>query len=403
MAAPSRFIGDLAARTSLYAVNVLLLTRALAEISSEERLVREIARLGVSMTVVVPGGRWRGTSNGVLNLIPEGYELTTCDCLFTSIESVRVRSHLYYYPGISRLIQSGDWSLVHADDEAYNFSTFQVVRACVRNRKRVVFTARKSMLQKFPIPFNWFEKYVHRNADAAATGSKDALDVLRRKGFTKFAARIQLGLDPDHFRKSDASALRQEWGLARAFVIGFAGQIVSRKGLDTLLKALALLPEECALVLVGIGQDEPKFKSLAIELNLTARVRWVSWVDHREVAQYMSAFDVFVLPSLTARRWREDFGRVLIEAMACETPVVGSDSGEIPNVIGDAGFIFHEGDERELARYLLRLMEDSSIRESLGRRGRVRVLEQFTYSIVATRTVQFYKSICSGRRRDRNE
>lgn len=365
------------------------------EIDGEQKLIHEISRLGVHMTVVVPGGRWRGSSDGAQKLRPGVYDLLVRDCIFTRISSVRVRTHLYYYPGISKLIGPKRWDLVHIDDEGYNLATFLVVRQSVKCGIPVVFTARKSMFQSFPLPFNCFEKYVYQSSDGAVAGNTDALNVLRKKGFTNAAACIQLGVDPNVFRRLDASDLRKEMGFEDEFVFGFAGQIAQRKGLDTLIKALALLPKKCALVIVGAGPDSSMFRSMARELCVSERIRWQTWVDHKQIARYMCAFDVFVLPSRTAKRWREDFGRVLIEAMACETPVVGSDSGEIPNVIGDAGLIFHEGDERELAGHLLRLMENTSSRKALGRRGRERVLERFTYERIATKTVEFYKQVHS--------
>ena len=359
-------------------------------------MIREISKLGVDLSVLVAGGRWRGTSNGARRLKPEGYEIRVCDCLFSHIDSVRAKIHIYYFPRISNFISSGEWSVIHVEEDAYNLATFQVVKSCAKYRKTVVFRAQKGQFANFPFPFNHFESYVYKHASGAIVGNQTALSVLRQKGFRRPTAIVQDGTNPEIFRKSDASDLRGKIGLENAFVVGFIGQMVDRKGLDTLISALALLPQKCALVLVGTGPDVPKFKSLAEGLGVSARVHWVPWVDHREIVRYMCAFDAFVLPSRTTKTWKEDFGRVLIEAMACETPVVGSDSGEIPNVIGDAGLIFHEGDERELAGHLRRLMEDPALRASLGRRGRERVLERFTYAKVAEQTVAFYKRICNG-------
>ncbi len=376
-------------------MKILLLTKAPAEIVGEELLLREISKSGVSMTVIVPGGRWRGTSAIVQRLKPHGYQLIVSNCAFTRIDSVRIRTHIYYYHGISQVLRSEKWNLVHVEEEACNLATYLAVRESCRRRIPVVFSSGKTIFQNFPVPFNFFEKYVYKSATGAVVGGSNAMDVLRRKGFDKPAERIQLGLDPNMFRKVDASALRDKWSLTKSFVVGFAGQVVRRKGLDTLMKALALLPNDSALVLVGSGPDFAHFKLLAIELGISERVRWEPWADHREITKFMCAFDAFVLPSRTTKTWREDFGRVLIEAMACETPVVGSDSGEIPHVIGDAGLIFSEGNEQELARHLHRLMDDSSLRESLGRRGRERVLEHFTYSKVAAQRVDFYQRMCS--------
>jgi glycosyltransferase involved in cell wall biosynthesis len=100
-----------------------------------------------------------------------------------------------------------------------------------------------------------------------------------------------------------------------------------------------------------------------------------------------------VLPSRTRPNWKEQFGRALVEAMACEVPVVGSDSGEIPNVIGDAGLVFPEGDVAALAGHLRRLQDSQDMRRDLGRRGRARVLDRFTQARVAEQTYQLYRQI----------
>jgi glycosyltransferase involved in cell wall biosynthesis len=380
-------------------VKVLFLTKRLAEVADEEGKIREISKLGVQMSVVAPAGRWRGPSNWAEKLKPWDYELSIRSCLFTRIDSVRVRVHCYYYPGISRVIDGEKWDLVHIDEEPYNLATYQVARQCVKRGTRFVFQTARMVRRKYPIPFNFFERYVRREAAAAIAINSAALDILRRKGFNKPAALLaQDGIDPTAFRKMHSADLRRKMGLEGAFVIGYVGQVAYRKGLDTLIQALALLPGECALVLVGAGPDGPRFRALAQELGLSARIRWEPWTDHREIAQYMSAFDVFVLPSRSVWSWKEQFGRVLIEAMACETCVVGSDSGEIPNVLGNAGIIFHEGDAQGLASCLRRLMEEPSLRDALGRRGRERVLKHFTYSKVARDTIDFYRRICSSQK-----
>lgn len=210
----------------------------------------------------------------------------------------------------------------------------------------------------------------------------------------KPAMIVQFGVDTGQFRKLDAGELRHGLQLADRFVIGYLGRLLPIKGLDSLIKAFALLPKECALVMVGAGPDEPRLKCLAESLGVSARIRWQPWVAHKEVARYMSLFDTYVLPSLTLQHCSEHVARVLIETMACGTAVVGSDSGDTPEVIGNAGLIFHEGNEQELAGHLRRLMDDVPLRQTLGRRGRERVLERFTYEKIARDTVEFYKTIC---------
>jgi glycosyltransferase involved in cell wall biosynthesis len=108
---------------------------------------------------------------------------------------------------------------------------------------------------------------------------------------------------------------------------------------------------------------------------------------------FYHAMNVIVLPSLTRKHWKEQFGRVLIEAMACAVPVIGSDSGEIPNVISDAGIIFPEGNADALRAQLGALMQDQSRCAELGKRGRARALANFTQTRVAEETYAVYREM----------
>jgi len=375
-------------------VKALLISKTLAEFPEEAAKAREISKLGVKLSVVVPA-RWRGRSVDAERIRSDGYDLFVRECRFSDRKSRRVRYHCHFYPGISKIIAGEQWDLVHIDEEPMNFATYHTLRACRKHKRRAVFTTWQNLMKRYPPPFRFFEKDIFRNAAGGFAGNSEAAEILRRRGFSRPIACVpQHGVDADVFRKADAIDLRQKMGLKNAFVIGFVGQFAYRKGIDTLLRALALLPQRAALVLIGAGPDSGKLRSLAQELRISARVRWESWADQRELAKYMCVLDVLALPSRTLHRGKEQFGRVLIEAMACETPVVGSDSGEIPNIIGDSGLIFHEGDDKQLAGQLRRLMNDASLRESLARRGREHVIERYTYQRVAQQTVDFYHRIC---------
>jgi len=110
---------------------------------------------------------------------------------------------------------------------------------------------------------------------------------------------------------------------------------------------------------------------------------------------YYSGLDVLVLPSRTQVNWKEQFGRVLIEAMACQVVVVGAHSGAIPEVIGDAGLTFKEGDPFDLRAQLQKLLDDEALREDLALRGRQHVLEHYTQASIAARTVAVYRRLMS--------
>jgi glycosyltransferase involved in cell wall biosynthesis len=103
--------------------------------------------------------------------------------------------------------------------------------------------------------------------------------------------------------------------------------------------------------------------------------------------------DIVVLPSRTQANWTEQFGRVLIEAMASGAVVVGSDAGEIPHVIGDAGLVFPEGEVAALRACLAGLLADAGRRRVLAAQGRARVLAHFTQRHIAEQTVQVYEEM----------
>src|SRR5690606_39842146 len=91
--------------------------------------------------------------------------------------------------------------------------------------------------------------------------------------------------------------------------------------------------------------------------------------------------------------WAEQFGRILIEAMACGVPVIGSRSGEIPRVIGEAGLLVAEGDERGLTEAIRALSGEAELRTGLGARGRARVLDRFANDRIAADTAMFYRTL----------
>jgi glycosyltransferase involved in cell wall biosynthesis len=166
--------------------------------------------------------------------------------------------------------------------------------------------------------------------------------------------------------------------------------LVEGKGVHILLRAVAGLSSEWRLRILGSGPQRSQLEKLAAELGIAERVQFEEPIPSTQMPDYYSQLDALVLPSLTRPNWKEQFGRVLIEAMACGVPVVGSDSGEIPNVIGDAGLVFPEGDVQALQTSLSQLMADPALRDELARRGRERVLAHYTQAQIAAKTYQVY-------------
>jgi glycosyltransferase involved in cell wall biosynthesis len=131
-------------------------------------------------------------------------------------------------------------------------------------------------------------------------------------------------------------------------------------------------------------------------LGLAGRVSFDDQIPSTQMPGYYRQLDVLVLPSRTRPNWKEQFGRVLVEAMACGVPVIGSDCGEIPHVIGNAGLVFAEGRADLLRAHLVRLMTAAELRIDLARRGRERVLACYTQAQIAARTYRVYQAMLPG-------
>jgi glycosyltransferase involved in cell wall biosynthesis len=131
-------------------------------------------------------------------------------------------------------------------------------------------------------------------------------------------------------------------------------------------------------------------------LRLADRVTFDDWIPSAQMAAYYGQLDALAVPSRTRPNWKEQFGRVLVEAMACGVPVVGSNCGEIPNVIGDAGLVFPEGQVDGLRSHLSQLLREPDLRAELARRGRERVLARYTQAQIAAQTYQVYRKLGSG-------
>jgi glycosyltransferase involved in cell wall biosynthesis len=269
---------------------------------------------------------------------------------------------------------------------------WQLARLKKRFGYRLAFFTWENILRRAGFP--GLERLNLRRCDGAIAGSAEAAGVLRHKEFRgPVCVTPQLGLDPEFFKpaRDDRLRLRQSLGLT-SFTIGFIGRWVEAKGVWTLLHAVRDMPD-VQLALVGGGPLGPAIESWMTDNHLESRLRLIASVPHEAIVQYINALDVLVLPSLTTPTWKEQFGHVLIEAMACGVPVVGSNSGAIPDVIGAAGLVFPEGDVAALRAALTRLRDDAHERERLGAAGRARVLERFTHARIAAAHAEFLRSL----------
>ena len=367
-------------------MRVTMISKACVVGAYQTKLEAIAAHDGVDLTVVVPPF-WR--ENGRLTRLERahtrGYELVVAPMALNG------SFHFHFYPTLRAILQDAGPDLCHIDEEPYNLATYLALRDAQAVGARTAVFTWQNLLRRYPWPFPLLERHVYRHAHAIIAGNRDASVVLDRKGYRGLVRVIpQFGVDPDHFRAAEAVM-----SAPRVFTVGYAGRLVEQKGLSTLAEALGTLGGEWRLVLCGAGPLRRSLEARFAAAGASERVCFFDQVPAREMPQYLATMDVLVLPSLTRRNWKEQFGRVLIEAMACQVPVVGSDSGEIPNVIGEAGLVFPEGDARSLAGALAALRDHPGRRRELGALGRARVLAHYTQGQVAAETVALYREICA--------
>jgi glycosyltransferase involved in cell wall biosynthesis len=375
-----------------------MISKALVIGAYHSKLKQLAAQPHVQLTAIVPPG-WRD-ERGELKLertTGNGYSLIVTPLRFNG------NFHLHYYPQLDRLLRQLKPDLVHIDEEPYNLATFLAMRSAQRLGAKAIFFSWQNLNRTYPPPFRWFERYTLQHAAAGIVGNADAVQVWRAKGYRGPLTVIpQVGVEPEVFKPEDrnrdstAEAVLHADGripVSSAFVVGYAGRFVEEKGIDVLLSALSDLDGAWQLELLGSGPDQTRLAELARRWQIADRVRFLPWRPSAQIADFYRSLDVLVLPSRSRSNWKEQFGRVLVDAMACGVPVIGSTCGEIPHVIGDAGLIFPEGSAAALHDHLRMLRNNQSLRRDLAQRGRQRVLDHFTQEQIARQTYEVYCNV----------
>ena len=370
-------------------MHVVMVSKALV-VGAYQRKAEEIARLGVRLTVLVPPS-WRdrrGRQTATAQFV-DGYTYRMLPIVANG------SFHLHFYPTLGRELARLRPDLLHMDEEPYNLATYLALAAAQRQGIPSLFFTWQNLMRSYPPPFRWWEQANYRRARHALAGNAAAASVLRAKGYRgPLTILPQFGVDPALFAPCDEAhgGEAQHEGVLR---VGYAGGLVPEKGLDLLVDACAGLDVPWRLTLAGEGEARGALIEQAARLGVGERVHILPRVASHTMPAFYHDLDVLVLPSRTRPNWMEQFGRVLIEAMACGVAVVGSDSGEIPNVIGDAGLIFAEGDVAALRGYLHELAHDPARRAALGAAGRARVLAHFTMGQIAAATVAVYRQMAT--------
>jgi glycosyltransferase involved in cell wall biosynthesis len=296
--------------------------------------------------------------------------------------------HRALYRSLTFSLRASRPDLIHAEEEPDSLTGLQiaVARRLLAPRAKLLWHTWQNVDRHKTWPVRAVTGFNLRQATAVLCANREAVDVLRGMGFTRPAPVIPpQGVDTAVFHALEPHSPQ---GI---FTIGFVGRFVPEKGIDVLLDAVRQLGQPARVRLIGNGPQRGQLEELAGSAGVG--VSFVAPVPPDRLPALYRQLDVLVLPSRTTPLWKEQFGRVLVEAMACGLPVVGSDSGAIPEVIGDAGLTFPEGDAVALADTLRRLIASPELRAELSRRGGERVLAHFTQERIAQRTLELYRQV----------
>jgi glycosyltransferase involved in cell wall biosynthesis len=285
----------------------------------------------------------------------------------------------FLFRGILGVLTKVKPDIIHLDEEPFNRVTFQIVlltRLFFKGTRIILFTW-ENIYKRFKIHYRLIEQYNITRADLIICGNREARAVMEKKGASaRLAVMPQYGVDLESYRKPRIPSDRVR--------VGYIGRMVPEKGVELLIEAFNRIDTgKKSLLLVGAGP---------LENSIPARpdIRLMKWVAGSRIPEILRRLDILVLPSYGIRNWKEQFGHILIEAMAAGVAVLGSSSGEIPHVIGRAGLVFRERDANDLFKKLSLLFRNKRLIAKYSRLGQERVRTKYTNEVLIRETVRLY-------------
>jgi glycosyltransferase involved in cell wall biosynthesis len=259
-----------------------------------------------------------------------------------------------------------------------------LVRREAPDAKLCLYTA-QNLPKRYPPPFSFFERRALAAAGAAYPCSTEAGERLRARGFRGSVHVIPLGV-------TIPPKIRRPSGRIR---VGFIGALEPRKGALIAVRAFALaaIGRDASLAVIGSGSELDALRTEAKAAAVIDQVEFTGALSQDEALQRIAGLDVVLVPSLTTAHWKEQFGRVAVQAMAHGAAVIASDSGSLREVVADAGVLIPEGDVDGFAHELRRLLDEPRRRAELSERARVRALEHFSWNVVADKADRMYREL----------
>jgi phosphatidylinositol alpha-1,6-mannosyltransferase len=234
---------------------------------------------------------------------------------------------------------------------------------------------------------NYIKRKVLTNAVAVICNSQFTQDLAKKIEPKANAIAIPLAVNEQEFFPVDTKDFKDKNNLNDKFIITSVSRLQAHKGQDTVIKSIASLDErykkKVLYLIGGKGEFRESLEKIISQLGVSDNVRFIGFVEEEELNALYSASDLFALCSKTliAERKIEGFGLVLLEAQACGTAIVGSDSGGIPSAVDmeKGGFLIEEDNAMQLSDLIKKLIDNPQLSILKGKEGRERVLENCTW------------------------
>jgi len=368
-------------------------------------LYRELTKQDVQITVIVPQNIVVDpiySQNRYLTVCPEDFE-PSYNLIPIDLLDPR-RYNLGFNPiALWRALKASKPDIIHVFNEYHCFPVAETI--FIRNHflaKRIpiviyAFQNVDYLQLKVKTISDFIKRFIrkiiiHYNVTYLAgvtAANSEALDLVKQYNHLIKRRRIFWGIDTTLFFPKDKIVCRQRLGLPKdKKIVGYFGRMVQEKGLEDLLRTMLKL-KDVHLLLIGSGPYEQRVKQLVRDWSIQGKVIYKSIVSPPELNDYFNSLDCFILPSQTTPIWKEQYGRVLVEAMACGIPIVGSSSGAIVEVL--TGYqrhkIFQEGDVDSLLRGIQAVLtEEWPAKKSDD-------LRDFSIENFAREHIEFYQEI----------
>ena len=280
-----------------------------------------------------------------------------------------------------------DWDVLDVHEEPCSLATAELLVLRSLHARRIPFLlySAQNIRKRYPVPFRWIERWALRRAAGVYVCNGEAGRILRGKGLRGEMCEIPLGVDTTRFAPSEHSPPN---GVLR---IGYVGRLEGHKGVASLIEAVSAI-DETTLEIIGAGPEAEALALLSTTLGLSDRVRFRGFVEQRDLPELYRSFDVVAVPSLPLPGWLEQFCRVAVEAMATGIPVVASDTGALPEVVGDGGLLFPPGNVEALRGVLRRLLDEPDL-WTRTRQAALDNASRFAWSVVADAHRRLYADV----------